>query len=127
MRLAIEAHVAAFPANDLARPAADIVACRTADLARLAAQCVGMLRPADVRHQPGPVAVPEDCDSALPLVHGFFVVRESLRTPRARVNPRPRLLEIQCRKTSDLVAAEYVERVEAGLAVLANSFKAKSR
>ena len=32
-----------------------------------------------------------------------------LGTPQAPVDPRPRLLEIQSRKTVDLVAAEFVE------------------
>ena len=113
MRPAIEADVVPCPATHLARPAANIVACPAADHARLAARCVDMLQPAAVHHQLGPVDVPEDCESALPLLHGLFVAGESLRTPRALADPRPRRLEIQCRKTSDIVAAEVVERVEA--------------
>ena len=112
MHTAIEAVAVAYLAADRARVAARIGACLAADdYARLAARCLGMLQPAAVHHHLDLVAVPEDqlpedCDSALPLLH-------SLQTPRALVDPRPQLLEIQCRKTSDLAAAEFVERVEA--------------
>ena len=83
-----------------------IAAYLAADHARLAARCVGMFQPAAVHHSLDLAAVPEDCDLALLLP---VVAMETPWGSRALAGSRPRLLEIQCRKTADFVAAEVVE------------------
>ena len=69
-RPAIEADGVAYLAADLVRFVARTVACLAADHALLAAPFVGMFKPAAVHHHLDPVAVPEDCDLALPLPGG---------------------------------------------------------